>query len=63
MQYEHDSSFALKCFIYLRPVQNAIKNEHIRAYDRTELFNDLPLLPPSSGIENDVDILNKLVTA
>lgn len=33
------------------------------AYDRTKPFNDLPLLPPGSDIENDVDILKKLVTA
>lgn len=33
------------------------------AYDRTKPFNDLPLLPPGSGIENDVEILKKLVTA
>lgn len=32
-------------------------------YDRTKPFNDLPLLPPSSEIENDVEILKKLVTA
>lgn len=33
------------------------------AYDRTKPFNDLPLLPPESEIENDVEILKKLVTA
>lgn len=33
------------------------------AYDRTKPFNDLPLLPPNSEIENDVEILKKLVTA
>jgi Fic family protein len=33
------------------------------AYDRSKPFNDLPLLPPNSAIENDVDILKKLVTA
>jgi len=33
------------------------------AYDRTKPFNDLPLLPPLAEIENDVDVLKKLVTA
>ncbi|RYE25043.1 MAG: Fic family protein, partial [Sphingobacteriaceae bacterium] len=32
-------------------------------YDRSQPFNNLPLLPPISEIENDVDILKKLVTA
>jgi Fic family protein len=32
-------------------------------YDRNLPFNDLPLLPPASGIGNDVDILKKLVKA
>lgn len=32
-------------------------------YDRNSPFNDLPLLPPGSESENDVDILRKLVTA
>jgi len=32
-------------------------------YDRTIPFNNLPLLPPNPAIENDVDILKKLVTA
>lgn len=33
------------------------------AYDRTKPFNDLPPLPPNSEIENDTDILKKLVSA
>jgi len=33
------------------------------AYDRSKPFNALPLLPPGSEIENDVDVLRKLVTA
>lgn len=33
------------------------------AYDRTKPFNDLPLLPPISEIENDIEILKKLVSA
>jgi Fic family protein len=33
------------------------------AYDRQEPFNDLPLLPPGAEIENDVEVLKKLVTA
>jgi Fic family protein len=32
-------------------------------YDRNYPFNNLPLLPPSSGIEDDVEILKKLVSA
>lgn len=32
------------------------------AYDRTKPFNNLPLLPPK-GIDNDIDILKKLVSA
>ena len=32
-------------------------------YDRTKPYNSLPLLPPASEIENDIDILKKLVTA
>ena len=32
-------------------------------YDRLKPFNDLPLLPPDSQVENDVEILKKLVTA
>lgn len=39
-----------------------LKLEHIMAYDRTKPFNDLPHLPPET-INNDVDILKKLVTA
>lgn len=31
-------------------------------YDRTRPFNDLPLLPPLESIEEDIDILKKLVT-
>jgi len=33
------------------------------AYDRTQPFNDLPILPPSKNVEEDIDILKKLVTA
>jgi len=33
------------------------------AYDRAKPFNDLPLLPPNPEIENDTDILKKLVKA
>src|SRR5690606_31675709 len=33
------------------------------AYDRTKPFNNLPLLPPPNNIEEDVDILKKLVTS
>ncbi len=33
------------------------------AYDRSKPFNDLPLLPPAAAVENDVDILKKLVVA
>lgn len=32
-------------------------------YDRTRPYNDLPLLPPPVKIENDPEILKKLVTA
>lgn len=32
-------------------------------YDRNQPYNGLPLLPPISEIENDVDVLKKLVTA
>lgn len=32
-------------------------------YDRLQPFNTLPLLPPAAEIENDVEILKKLVTA
>jgi Fic family protein len=32
------------------------------AYDRTKPFNDLPILPPKQEIEEDVQILKKLVT-
>ena len=32
-------------------------------FDRNNPFNDLPLLPPSSEIDNDSDILKKLVSA
>jgi len=32
-------------------------------YDRTVPFNDLPILPPSQAIEDDIVILKKLVTA
>src|SRR5664280_1318719 len=32
-------------------------------FDRNIPFNDLPLLPPSSEIDNDIDILKKLVSA
>lgn len=32
-------------------------------YDRTQPFNNLPLLPPQEAIENDVDILKKLIIA
>jgi Fic family protein len=33
------------------------------AYDRSKPFNDLPPLPPNPEIENDTDILKKLVSA
>lgn len=33
------------------------------AIDISKPFNDLPLLPPNSQIENDVKILKKLVIA
>ena len=32
-------------------------------YDRSVPYNQLPLLPPSQQVENDVDILKKLVSA
>ncbi len=32
-------------------------------YDRNKPFNNLPLLPPSKELENDPDILKKLVSA
>jgi len=32
-------------------------------YDRNTPYNDLPLLPPGDGIENDAEILRKLVQA
>src|SRR4030042_7013983 len=32
-------------------------------FDRNTPFNDLPLLPPSVEIDNDSDILKKLVSA
>jgi len=32
-------------------------------FDRNNPFNDLPLLPPSAEIDNDTDILKKLVSA
>jgi Fic family protein len=39
------------------------KNEHImtQKYDRNDPFNDLPLLPPSGEIEEDPEVLKKLV--
>ena len=30
-------------------------------YDRNSPFNDLPLLPPPNEVENDFDILKKLL--
>lgn len=33
------------------------------AYDRTQPFNDLPLLPPSKNMEEDVEVMKKLVIA
>ena len=33
------------------------------AYDRAKPFNELPLLPPSLEVENDVEVLKKLVTS
>jgi Fic family protein len=33
------------------------------AYDRNQPFNNLPLLPPPVEVENDVEVLKKLVTA
>jgi len=32
-------------------------------FDRNTPFNDLPLLPPSAEIDDDSDILKKLVSA
>ena len=32
-------------------------------YDRNEPFNDLPLLPPTKNLEEDIDVMKKLVTA
>lgn len=41
------------------------KSEHINmeAFDRNQPFNNLPLLPPSVQLENDPQVLKKLVTA
>lgn len=33
------------------------------AYDRTHPFNNLPVLPPAKDVEDDIEILKKLVTA
>ncbi|WP_432712820.1 Fic family protein [Pedobacter sp.] len=33
------------------------------AYDRKQPFNDLPLLPPSINVEEDIEVMKKLVTA
>lgn len=33
------------------------------SYDRTQPFNDLPLLPPSKNMEEDVEVMKKLVVA
>ena len=33
------------------------------AYDRSKPFNELPLLPPQKAVEEDIDVLKKLVTA
>lgn len=33
------------------------------AYDRTQPFNDLPLLPPSKNMEEDIEVMKKLVAA
>jgi len=33
------------------------------AYDRTQPFNNLPLLPPSKNMEEDIEVMKKLVKA
>lgn len=33
------------------------------AYDRTQPFNNLPLLPPSKNMEEDIEVMKKLVRA
>lgn len=32
-------------------------------YDRTKPFNELPILPPAANVEEDIEVLKKLVTA
>jgi Fic family protein len=40
------------------------KAEHIyMAYDRNQPYNNIPLLPPPGEIENDIEVLKKLVSA
>lgn len=36
--------------------------EHM-PYDRTQPFNNLPFLPPVKNMEEDVEVMKKLVTA
>jgi Fic family protein len=44
--------------------RNQYKTEHVSAmYDRTLPFNNLPQLPPLPAIEDNVEILKKLVSA
>lgn len=73
-QNTHMFIFLLKMNIWVFCVQNIIvtlhhvqylqKNEHEpMAYDRTKPFNDLPCLPPANDVENDVEILKKLVVS
>jgi Fic family protein len=53
-KYVHNFSLFCTCVHF-------IENFEHMAYDRSKPFNSLPLLPPLNNIENDVDILKKLV--
>lgn len=66
LENEHDSTFSQKMNIYLQKVQILVKNEHIMSgleFDRLKPYNNLPLLPPIKDIEDNPQILKRLVLA
>lgn len=56
-------SLFLSAFSYHVQVYNKYEHINMEAFDRNQPFNQLPLLPPGIQLENDPQILKKLVSA
>ena len=49
--------------LYISNMSSNLDEPEQMAYDRSKPFNELPLLPPQKAVEEDIDVLKKLVTA